>query len=170
MRQRKNSGKSVRNVPEQYDMCGEVVQEMAKELIANYHSHLALAKIAYLYSNKEKKSKGKVTFAEARKVGKIARALCDYDFVIVIYHPTWVNLSDEDQRIVLDHELCHLLIEEDENTGEAKYKILPHDFEEFGDIIKRYGNKGHLSRLVELACNSVKEKESSEDFVDVDDY
>lgn len=168
-RGKRNSGKSVRQAPTQYDKCGEVIENMAKELIAHHHSHLATARIAYLYCNKEKKSQGRVTFATAGKLSPKAKALCEYDFVITIYHPTWVKLSDEEQKIVLDHELCHLMVDDDDESGETKYSIIPHDFEEFGEILQRYGDAGHLKRLVQIASSVKSNEEDFSDEVDLED-
>lgn len=147
-RGRRNSGKSVEKIPDSFDPCGEDVQNLLRDLIRECHTDLVNAKIALLYKNKEIKKKGdRVVFAKVSKAGPILKALTDYDYVIVIPYPTWKDLAELEKKMVLDHELCHCLVDEDEKTGDTKYMLIDHDFNEFGVIIRRYGFTGHLERL-----------------------
>ena len=138
---------SVKPIPVQYDPA-ETVGELAKDLIRQYHPHLATCKIAYLFKNKEIKSKGRLVVATTKKVSADMHALCGYHFLITIAYPTWNDLSDEIKRAALDHELEHCWVEDDEKTGETKYRILPHDVEEFGSVIQRHGL--YTTNLVKL--------------------
>lgn len=130
--------KSVKAAPVQYDHA-ETVEELAKELIAEYHPHLASARIAYLFKNREMKSRGRTIVATSEKVSAKNHALCGYNFLITVSYPTWNDLEDAAKRAALDHELEHCWVEDDDKTGETKYKILPHDVEEFGSVIRRHG-------------------------------
>jgi predicted metallopeptidase len=131
-------GKQTKAVPTQYDWA-ETVEELAKELIPKHHSHLVNCKIAYLYKNKEMKSKGRKVVATAEKISAKNHKLSGYHFLITVAYPTYNELSDAQKRAIIDHELEHCFVEDDEQTGEPKYKLLPHDVEEFGSIIMRHG-------------------------------
>lgn len=157
----KNKGKSTKAVPTQFDPAEEV-EKIAKKLIPKYHSHLANCKIAYLFKNKKMKSKGREVVATAEKISKKQHALSGYHFLITTSYPTWKDLSDKQRLAVVDHELEHCFVEDDDKTGEPKYSILPHDVEEFGAIIKRHGlyttNLVRIGRVVEDALENLEKK------------
>lgn len=148
-----------RPVPTSYDRA-ETVEELAKRLISKYHPHLANCKIAYLYKNKDMKSKGRVKIATAEKCSPKLKALTEYDFLIVVSFPAYNSLSDKQKRAIIDHELEHCWCEEDD-TGELTYSIIPHDVEEFGSIIQRHGlyytDLEKMGRIVK----SVEEEDAS---------
>jgi hypothetical protein len=100
------------------------------------------------------KSKGRDIAATAEKVSAKHKTLSGFDFVITVAAPTWQRLDDSIRLAVMDHELEHCWIEETD-SGELKYKILPHDVEEFGSIIMRHGlytvNLVKLGKVVENA-------------------
>lgn len=139
--------KTVKRIPVQYDPA-ETVEELAKELIAENHPHLANVSIAYLFKNKPIKAKGREVAATAEKASDKHRALHGYRFLITVSYPMWQELEDPIKRAVIDHELEHCWVEDDDKTGETKYKILPHDVEEFGSIILRHGL--YTTNLVKL--------------------
>ena len=60
-----------------------------------------------------------------------------YDFTITIFLPNVERFSDKQMKVLMLHELLHVGIEIDGN--EEKYKIRPHDYEEFAKIIAEYG-------------------------------
>ena len=158
---KKNKGKSTQAVPVQFDPADEV-EQLAKRLIPKYHSHLASAKLAYLFKNKSIKSKNREVVATAKTIGKDMHALSGYDFLITTAYPTWQELSDKQKLAVIDHELEHCFVEDDEKTGDTKYSILPHDVEEFGSIIKRHGlyttDLVRIGRVVEDALENIEKK------------
>ena len=158
---KKNKGKSVQAVPLQFDPA-ESVEKLAKTLIPKHHSHLGSARIAYLFKNKPMKSKGVDVAATAEKISKKNHALCGYHFLITVAYPTWNDLSDKEKLAVVDHELEHCFVEDDEKTGEPKYSILPHDVEEFSAIIRRHGlyttSLVRIGRVVEDALENLEKK------------
>ena len=94
-------------------------------------------KIAYLSSQEEKKKNGKIVFAECNKVNKNYRWCCHYDFFIVVYEPNIIDFNHKQLEILIEHELMHVGINFD--GVEISYYIVPHDVEEFWDIINTYG-------------------------------
>jgi len=125
--------------PTQYDECGETILDLAKMLIGKYHSHLATKKMKFLYINKPITRKGRTVAATAEKISDKIRAISDdIDFLITISYPIFNDLSDELKQYVLDHELCHCWVDESD-SGDEKNVILPHDFEDFNEVVSRYG-------------------------------
>ena len=157
---REHKGKSTKQIPVQFDSA-TAVEKIAKKLIPKYHSQLINCKIAYLFKNKAIKSKGKNVIATAKTIGKDMQALSGYHFLITTAYPTWKELSDAQKLAVVDHELEHCFVEE-QDSGEVTYKILPHDVEEFGIIIKRHGlyttDLARIGRVVVDALDSLEKK------------
>lgn len=153
--------KKTKTVPVQFDPADEV-EKLGKKLIPKYHSHLVSCKIAWLFKNKSMKSKGVEIAATAEKISKKHHALSGYHFLITVAYPTWKDLSDKQKLAVVDHELEHCFVEDDEKTGEPKYSILPHDVEEFGSIIRRHGlyttDLVRIGHVVEDALENLEKK------------
>lgn len=94
-------------------------------------------RIAYLSSQKEKKRNHKIIFAECHKVDEKYDWCCKYDFFIVVYEPNVIDFSDKQIEILIRHELHHVGIDYD--GEEIKYYVVPHDVEEFWEIINEHG-------------------------------
>jgi len=108
------------------DLAESVIDEKAR------HSHLRTKKdkIIYFYDDKPRKWIGRVI-----KRSKIDQLLHGIEVAMLICKPLWDELTDEQKKCVVDHELCH--IEENEKTGETK--IIDHDLQEFYCIVNDYG-------------------------------
>lgn len=94
-------------------------------------------RISYVSCTKEKTNNGKLVLGECIKVEELQQVYCPYDFIIVIYEPNIIGMDLNQIRILLHHELLHIGYE-DTKTG-VKYKVVPHDIEEFREIIDKYG-------------------------------
>ena len=94
--------------------------------------------IAYLESDKELKKDGKSVLGQCEKVGSKYKWCCPYDFMITIFVPNIEELSPEQLRILVKHELLHVGII-DKEGGEEVYKVKPHDIEDFKIIIEEFG-------------------------------
>lgn len=57
----------------------------------------------------------------------------DYAFLICIAADTWPGLTAAQRTAVVDHELCHCVVDSDGPT------TIGHDYEEFAAIIERHG-------------------------------
>ncbi len=89
-------------------------------------------KIGYVVSQ-EKKSGEKITYADCRKVTDVYKAYLPYDFIITFYERNTGFLNENQLKILMYHELRHIGI------GEKGLKIVPHDIEDFSDILTKYG-------------------------------
>jgi len=115
------------------------VEEIARELIARYHTHLLEARIAYLWRDGPWTRSGKTVFGGARRVSGIHQALCEKDFVIAINQEAWVELTPAQRRALVDHELSHCERGDDDKDGNPTWQIAQHDFEEFTGVLRRHG-------------------------------
>lgn len=126
------------------------VKEIAQELIPQYHPSLVDARIEYVYDSKVPKKGAKEVWGSMRKISALPAYLAAPEnaqsggaaedfFVMTISKPVWEDLEHKDKVALVDHELCHALVKIDEDTGETKLYVVPHDLEEFTAIVQRHG-------------------------------
>jgi hypothetical protein len=111
------------------------VLDMAQEIIREYHPNLVDAKIGFVFRSEASASKGRTVFATAMKADKKIQPFLieQLDFLIWIARDQWEAMGTRQREALLDHELCHC------QYNGIDYSIRGHDFEEFGEIIKRRG-------------------------------
>jgi hypothetical protein len=126
------------------------VRAVAERLIPRYHAHLDGVRIEYVFRDKHANSAGKEVWGKARKVsglnaylaaevhGELAGGYEDF-FVIEIAEDIWSMLEPKQREALVDHELCHITIEYDDEKDEVKLALRSHDVEEFGAVIQRHG-------------------------------
>ncbi len=61
------------------------------------------------------------------------------EYVIEFSENVWEALKEDVRKILMLHELKHILLTTNDKTGEFQYKILPHDVADFLSIIEKYG-------------------------------
>lgn len=119
----------------------EEYSQIGMELIRTEPSlaHIAEsdATIMFLASDMEKTSRRRTVFGECEKVPAKYRWAVPCDFTITVFEPNVERFTDEQKRILLLHELKHVGIEVDGN--EERYYTVPHDIEEFFEVIDRFG-------------------------------
>ena len=119
----------------------EAYSEVGMELIRTEESLRAIADsqatIVFLASDQEKRSRGRTIFGECEKVPEKWKWAVPCDFTITVFEPNVERFTDGQIRILLFHELLHVGIEVDGN--EERYFVVPHDYEEFAEIERRYG-------------------------------
>ena len=93
--------------------------------------------IIYLSSEHEKKENGKIVGAQCEKIPQKYKWAIPCDFTITVFEPNVERFTEEQMRILLFHELLHVGIDRDGN--EETYRIIPHDVEDFKEILERYG-------------------------------
>lgn len=157
------------------------VEEVAKELISKYHGHLLdfKVRIEYVFTNKTPKKNGKEVWAFVRKVSSLNAYLAESDdhegdfFVMVVSEPVWEILPPNKRHPLVDHELCHLWAEadqEDEDDANAipedpvKLSLNPHDVEEFSSVVRRWGLwREDVEDLVNAALKQKSGKDDDEE-------
>lgn len=118
----------------EYEELGRAVIDALPEL---WFIRDAEIRIGFLKSWKEKKTGRRLVYGECIKPPELYQDLLGYDFFIVIYEVNAVALTLNQKKILMWHELLHVGIDDD--SGEPKYVINPHDREEFDSIISRAG-------------------------------
>ena len=114
------------------------VKTMAEmEVIPKWHPELAEARIAYIFAE-EMKSRGSIVAAKIKKASSMENFLSEYDLILIVSAEEWKRFNAAQRLALIDHELCHVTTKEDEKTGETKYVMVNHDFEEFVDVLKRH--------------------------------
>lgn len=96
-------------------------------------------RVEFMASDKRKTNNGKAVLGECIKVQDLYKDFCPYDFLIVFYEPNIEGMTNDQLKILAEHELLHVGYEEGEN-GEPKYFIRPHDYADFKQITDKYGS------------------------------
>lgn len=109
---------------------GEKVMAKFKELKPIADNNV---RIAYLYSDREKTSNGKKVYADTTKLNDKVKAVAPYDFIVTFYRPACSALDESKMETLMRHELKHI------GVDNGKFKIVPHDVEDFSDIIEEHG-------------------------------
>ncbi len=91
------------------------------------------AKIGYVRSYEAKTSKGMTINAECRKVTGSYTAYLPFDFIVTFFEPNMDYMTENQQKILMLHELRHI------GVGEKGLRIEPHSVEDFRDILHRFG-------------------------------
>ncbi len=114
------------------------LRDIVKETIMAYDRFEILreAKILVLYCDRDKKSRGKRVFADTRKTNELYRFLTGVDFIITFYAGVEM-MSETALRVLAYHELLHVGYE---TRGDSVVtRVIPHDIEDFSDVIERFG-------------------------------
>jgi hypothetical protein len=134
----------------EYMQAGEAA-ELARGIIDRHHSHLATARVEFVFNKKTDKegqpqfleSKGKRLLGRAKVVSGLGAYLAREDeddgdeqfFVIELCWWSWQHMDEGQRLALLDHELCHCEVDLDT----AKLKTITHDVEEFSAVVERHG-------------------------------
>lgn len=126
---------------------GKDMEAATKELIRNYHPHLAKAQIALAWNlSWNADVDGFLVLGKCKKGSDLDRELHGYDFVILLNQMAWGALTAPQRVALIDHELCHAEISKDQHghpkideRGRIVYRTRKHDLEEFKAIYERHG-------------------------------
>ena len=124
-----------RELSEEYANIGKEVIDKEESLIDIRNSR---ATIIYLTSENKKMAKGKKVCAECEKVPDKYKWSVPADFTITVFLPNVEGFTEEQKRILMFHELKHVGIIFNADGSET-YLVIPHDYEDFKEIIDRYG-------------------------------
>lgn len=91
-------------------------------------------RIAYQLSSLAKKSGQKIVYADTERVKDKYKGIMPFDFVITFYGPNVENLTDARMERLMYHELRHVGF-----TGDGTFSIIPHDVEDFRDVVDAWG-------------------------------
>ena len=130
----------------------EEVEEVANSLIPTYHSELATARIEYVFVSVASKKNGRPVLGKSRKVSGVLEYLLEKDFMVEVALDCWNEASNRQKEALVDHLLECCTGEEEEDTGDMKWKIRQPDVNEFTSILNRHGAWNEtLADLVDVA-------------------
>ena len=129
-----------RQISEEYAEIGARVikREKSLEYIRN-----SKATIVYLTSEVGKTHDGKKVCAQCEKVPDKYRWSIPADFTITVFLPNVEGFTEDQKEILMFHELLHvgILVNPDESES---YSTRPHDYEDFKEIIDRFGTEWNI--------------------------
>lgn len=138
------------------------LEPIGQKIIDEYRPDLKILKIKYLFRDKAPVSENHVTAGMCYRVDDRNRTLHGYDIIIELARDVWDEANDDFRRALVDHELGHIGIRIDDDsgspaiddaTGRVKVYLRKHDIEEFEDVLERHGayHKGLRSFLEAFA-------------------
>lgn len=119
----------------QSSLYAEIGQRLIRELPE--FADIKDVTIAYLSSEQEKKSNGKTIYGQCVKVANNYKWCCPYDFMVIIYDQNIAGFTDKQLEILIRHELHHIGVRQ--TTKGESYYIVPHDVEDFYEVLNEYG-------------------------------
>lgn len=134
---------------ERDSVIGHPMYQLLDELVHAHHDDLRFAQIAlgWCFSWTHDRD-GNVVVGKCVKASDLSRELAPYDFVILLARWYWRDDRTPliERRRLLDHELCHAAKALDkygdqveDERGRKVWRTRKHDFEEFVQIVERYG-------------------------------
>lgn len=117
------------------------VEDLAREIIAEYFPQLRNEKIKYIFDMKKRTSNGKVVLGRCQKTNELLKHFTidesgdeeGYKYIISLDYIAWQNIVKADQVRLLRHELRHIEVDEE---AKQPYKLLPHDIEDFAEEVQ----------------------------------
>ncbi len=112
------------------------MKQLANQIISEERIDTHPAKIEYVlvYPNISKTTAGKCI-----KTGKELKFFSNLDYVIEISGDLWDTLDNDSRAILLEHELRHILVVQNDKTGDWTYKLRKHDIQDFSRIVSKHG-------------------------------
>jgi predicted metallopeptidase len=89
--------------------------------------------VGYVMSTEKKMKSRNFVYGQCEKISKELKAYLPFDFVITIYEPNYDTLSENQQKVVMLHELQHI------EMGDRGLKIREHDIQDFSNILYKHG-------------------------------
>jgi hypothetical protein len=120
---------------------------MLEKMLPN-HPHLTECRIALLWRIDLKPDvDGKLVLGKSQKISDCDKELAEFDWKILLNQEAYLAFSDEQRAALVDHELSHIQVKRDAETGDPArdergrviYRNRKHDIEEFASIVERHG-------------------------------
>jgi len=141
--------------------------KIMEDLRRRWHDEIEEARIALAWRKETNPdADGHLVLGRCVKLSDLHREAMQLDFVIVLNKQVWDDerFGLEKKRALIDHELCHAAVAEDEDGDHKKYedgktvfRTRKHDIEEFRCIIDRHGcYKYELEKFAESILKKYK--------------
>lgn len=108
------------------------IKELAEKIIELKEDlfHVRDYEVGFLYCDTEKKLAGSIVFADCTKTNALLKYYSGFDFIITLYEPNIIDLTDEQLQVLLYHELLHIGIDG---------KLRQHTVQDFHQILYEHG-------------------------------
>lgn len=124
-----------------YEEVSEHCFQLALKVIEQYFPDLGDVKIKFLFDTKKRTHGGRLVLGKCQKPNELVKHFTvpeakdndGYQYVITLDKIAFDNITDDDRTRIIRHELRHVDVEIEE---EKKYKILPHNIEDFVEEIQ----------------------------------
>lgn len=115
----------------------DAVKELAEEIIVAEHLDTFPAKIGYflVWPNISK-----TTIGTIKTTTKELKFYSGKDYIIEVSGEVWDVLDATTRRRFLEHQLRHILVLQNEKTGDWQFKLKKHDVQDFSKLIEKYGS------------------------------
>lgn len=118
----------------------ETIENMAGNLIANFHPELASARIFYVFVSEASKKGGQEVLGKSKKLSGLVEWALEYDFIVEVAEDKWKELDGKQRTALVDHLLeCCTGVEEEDSGGVMKWSIREPEVREFASILGRHG-------------------------------
>jgi hypothetical protein len=155
-----------------YNRCESDVIKVLDEVVVTEHPQLNQAHVTFncVFAEKYDKDTGEAlpslkvngipAAAKIQVSTLVERSRGMEDVKLTIDRREWTRASDESKRAIIDHELHHLVLQDNEDDlGRPRIKLQPHDLivGGFTTIIKRYGEQCIDFKQIDSVNEAVKE-------------
>lgn len=122
-------------VKREFVLCDEM-KLTAQEIIRDKKIDVHPAKIEYVTVDP---NISKSTAARCVKTNKELKFFANLDYIIEVSGELWTALDKDTRAVLLEHELRHILVLQNDKTGDWKFTVRKHDIQDFGKIITDHG-------------------------------
>lgn len=126
-------------MPKEWSQADDSVGMIAGGLIPNFHAELASARIRYVFVSEAAQKGGHELYGRVKRVSGFLEYAIECDFLIEVAQDKWNELEAHQRTALVDHLLERCTGEEDEKTGNMRWKLREPDVQEFASILDRYG-------------------------------
>ena len=146
-----------------YEETGNEVGKLFLSVQKKYFPELNNVNFELVFDTKKRIKNGKFVFAQIKKADDLIQYFSthDVDYVIFLDKNIWDAISEEDKIRIVRHELRHVFI--DARTEDVKYKIRPHDFEDFRAEVILNKDDPDWAERVALVAESLYDKDKEEE-------
>lgn len=126
------------------DITSEEVKVLIARVIDTHFSDLANVKIKFLFDTKKSTRNGRISLGKCQKPNELTKHFTvseakdeeGYQYVITLDKLAYENMEDVDRVRLIRHELRHILVVRDDQAETVKYKIMPHNIDDFVEEVK----------------------------------
>lgn len=124
---------------DKYALANNLIGPTARKLIESMSeiAHLEGVSICYMLAKNTITRNGKQVLGRAAKASDQQYLLHGYRFTVTVDAETWHKLPEKREPLLF-HELLHCAVDVDDE-GVTRHSIRPHDLEEFGAVVERFG-------------------------------